>query len=52
MSGESEMARVLLVEGPSDKHVVIHLRDKYESVPSFGILDKEGIDRLDSLYLF
>ena len=46
MSGEPEMARVLLVEGPSDKHVVIHLRDKYESVPSFDILDKEGIDRL------
>ena len=38
--------RVLLVEGQDDKHVVLHLRMRDESMPSFDISDKDGIDRL------
>ena len=39
-------ARVLLVEGQDDKHVVRHLRDRDASIPQFHIVDKEGIDNL------
>ena len=38
--------RVLLVEGQDDKHVVLHLRMRDESMPSFDISDKDGIDQL------
>ena len=38
--------RVLLVEGQDDKHVVLHLRMRDESMPAFDISDKDGIDRL------
>ena len=44
--------RVLLVEGPDDKHVVLHLRNRSESMPTFCISDKGGIDPLlDSISL-
>ena len=38
--------RVLLVEGPNDKHVVRHLCNFHEEMPEFCILDKEGIEVL------
>ena len=38
--------RVLLVEGPNDKHVVRHLCNFHKEVPKFWILDKEGIEVL------
>lgn len=41
-----QSSRVLLVEGPDDKHVVGHLLDRVPSTVSFDILDKGGIDKL------
>lgn len=38
--------KVLLVEGPDDKHVVGHLRGHLQPVMPFDILDKGGIDNL------
>ena len=44
--------RILLVEGESDLHVVLHLRDRIEreegagSMPEFCIDDKGGVDQL------
>ena len=38
--------RVLLVEGPDDKHVVRHLSSRHEEMPEFCIVDKKGIDLL------
>ena len=38
--------RVLLVEGQDDKHVVLHLCRRNESMPAFFISDKDGIDPL------
>ena len=38
--------RVLLVEGPDDKHTVINLCRVSSNVPGFCILDKEGKDNL------
>ena len=38
--------RVLLVEGQDDKHVVLHLCGRSESIPAFCISDKDGIDQL------
>ncbi len=38
--------RVLLVEGQDDKHVVLHLCRRSESMPTFCISDKDGIARL------
>ena len=38
--------RVLLVEGQDDKHVVLHLCGRSESMPAFCISDKDGIDQL------
>ena len=48
MAGESEPARVLLVEGVDDKHVVKHLRNHQDhpDVPEFDILDKKGYPNL------
>ena len=37
---------LLLVEGQDDKHVVLHLRDRSESMPEFCISDKDGLDPL------
>lgn len=41
-------ARVLLVEGADDMHVVRHLRDHQDrsDIPAFEIIDKDGIDNL------
>lgn len=38
--------RVLLVEGPNDKHVVRHLRNRHQAIPEFCIRDKGGIEGL------
>ena len=38
--------RVLLVEGPNDKHVVRHLCNFHAEMPKFCVLDKEGIEVL------
>ncbi len=38
--------RVLLVEGPDDKHVVIHLRERSGLAQNFEIVEKEGINTL------
>ena len=45
MTNPAASARVLLVEGPDDKHVIIHLA-KSNSIPEFCISDKGGIDQL------
>ena len=40
---------MLLVEGPDDKHVVLHIRDRIQElkdIPEFEILDKDGIYNL------
>ena len=36
--------RVLLVEGPDDKHVVIHLSERSGLTQNFVIVEKEGIN--------
>ena len=41
-------ARILLVEGPDDKHVVLHLRDRHQLKSTFSIEDKEGFPNLRS----
>ena len=38
--------QVLLVEGPDDKHVVIHLRERSGLAQNFEIVEKEGINTL------
>lgn len=38
--------RVLLVEGPDDKHVVIHLSERSGLTPNFTVVEKEGKDSL------
>lgn len=43
---DSEPRRVLLVEGPDDKHVVRRLSERAASMPAFCIRDKGGIDKL------
>ena len=44
--------RVLLVEGPDDKHVVIHLSERSELEQNFWVIEKEGKDKLiDSIVL-
>ena len=48
MAGELPPRRVLLVEGVDDKHVVWHLREHHQDVPSFEILDKDGFPNLKS----
>lgn len=39
-------SRILLVEGQNDRHVIRHLCMRHQSVPSFSILDKGGIEPL------
>ena len=42
-----QSARVLLVEGQDDKHVVEHLyRKRFESAPPFEVLDQHGYQPL------
>lgn len=38
--------RVLLVEGPDDKHVAIHLSRSSPDIPDFRVIDKGGISEL------
>ena len=38
--------RVLLVEGPDDKHVAIHLSRSSPDMPAFHVIDKGGISEL------
>lgn len=42
----SSARRVLLVEGPDDKHVVRHLCRRHQSIPDFDILDRGGLEPL------
>ena len=42
----TSQAHILLVEGPDDKHVIRHLRDRHQPTPTFSISDKEGITNL------
>ncbi len=37
---------LLIVEGENDRHVAWHIANRLGSIPSFDILDKEGIDEL------
>ena len=47
MSGEVPHGeRVLLVEGPDDKHVAIHLAHSSQDRPDFLVIDKGGISNL------
>ena len=46
MAGEVPARRVLLVEGPDDKHVVRHLRACYPDMPELEIIDKKGFPNL------
>ena len=43
---EDTAPRVLLVEGPDDKHVVMHIRQRSGATPQIDVLDKDGIDNL------
>ena len=38
-----EASRVLLVEGPDDKHVVRHIRERNKPMPEFDIKDKGSV---------
>ena len=46
MQESDSQPRVLLVEGPDDKHVVIHLSERSGLTPNFRIVEKEGKDSL------
>ena len=43
---QSDPGRVLLVEGPDDKHVVIHLSERSGLAQNFVVIAKGGIDNL------
>ena len=52
MANRNTSSRVLLVEGDSDKHVVLRLCDRHPSTPSFDILNKLDVRQLlDSINL-
>ena len=52
MANRNTSNRVLLVEGESDKHVVLRLCDRHPSTPSFDILNKLDVRQLlDSINL-
>ena len=38
--------RILLVEGPDDKHVIKHIRDRHPELTDFEIRDAGGLDSL------
>ena len=46
MAPESPPGRILLVEGPDDKHVVRHLCNARPDLPAFEIADKTGLSAL------
>lgn len=37
------LSHVLMVEGQNDKHVVIHISNRHQPMPSFCISDKDNI---------
>ena len=39
-------SHILVVEGQSDKHVVIQISNRHQPIPSFCISDKDSIDQL------
>ena len=41
-----EASRVLLVEGPDDKHVVIHIRERNLPMPAFDIKEKGSLEEV------
>ena len=45
---DSKQPYILLVEGQNDKHVVGHICDRLQLALSFSIVDKNGIDNLQS----
>lgn len=46
----SPSRRILLVEGPDDKHVVRHLCKRHQTTPDFDILDRGGLEpRLETV---
>ena len=52
MQESDAQPRVLLVEGPDDKHVIIHLSERSGLEQNFWIIEKEGKDTLlDSMVL-
>ena len=46
MADEAPHERVLLVEGPDDKHVAIHVSHSSPDMPDFLVIDKGGIHNL------
>ena len=48
MADDLPPRRVLLVEGPDDKHVVQHLCRRHADMPAFDILDKGGFANVKS----
>lgn len=48
MADDLPPRRVLLVEGPDDKHVVRHLCRRHADIPAFDILDKGGFTNVKS----
>ena len=46
MQESDSHSRILLVEGPDDKHVVIHLSERSGLAQNFMIVEKEGKDAL------
>ena len=46
MADEAPHERVLLVEGPDDKHVAIHVSRSSPDMPDFLVIDKGGIHNL------
>jgi hypothetical protein len=48
MAGELPPARLLLVEGADDEHVVRHLCGHHTDMPEFAISDKKGFSELSA----
>ena len=46
MANDLPSSRVLLVEGPDDRHVVQHLCKRQQEMPTFAIISKDGDPRL------
>lgn len=46
MDAPSGPANMLLVEGPNDKHVIIHLRQRHMPMPEFCISVEDGVENL------
>ena len=46
MAGALPPDKILLVEGPDDKHVVRHLCERHQDMPAFSIKDLDGFPNL------